>query len=52
MTQPRLRVADVWANYWDAAFFAAYPQMQALYDRLGMPERAAVTLEMIVNEAE
>ena len=46
------RVADVWANYWDAAFFGAYPQMQALYDRLGMPERAAVTWKMISDEAE
>jgi predicted TIM-barrel fold metal-dependent hydrolase len=52
MTDPMPRVADVWANYWDAAFFAAYPQMQALYDRLAMPERAAVTGEKLAHEAD
>ncbi len=45
------RAADVWANYWDAAFFAASPDMQALYARLGMEARAAVTAEMLQREA-
>lgn len=52
MTESRTRVADVWANYWDAAFFTTYPQMKALYDRLAMPERAAVTSAMLLREAD
>ena len=27
---------DVWANSWDAAFFAAEPQLRGLYQRLGL----------------
>ena len=46
-----MRVADVWANYWDVAYFKTYPQMQHLYDRLGMPQRAAVTAKMLRDEA-
>ena len=52
METHRHRVADVWANYWDAAYFAAYPPMQALYDRLGMPGRADVSLEGLLREAD
>ena len=52
MADSAQRVADVWANYWDAAFFAAYPPMQALYDRLGMSGRAQVTPETLLAEAD
>lgn len=45
------RIADVWANYWDAAFFEGYPQMAALYARLGMTERACVSAAMLKTEA-
>jgi predicted TIM-barrel fold metal-dependent hydrolase len=46
------RVADVWANLWDASFFAAQPTMRALYERLGMESRAGVTLDMMTREAD
>lgn len=50
MTNER-RIADVWANYWGAAFFESYPQMAALYARLGMTARAGATRDTLSAEA-
>ena len=47
-----LRVADIWANWWDAGFFAAYPPMAALYARLGMNVRTTLRLDDLLAEAK
>lgn len=53
MEQPQpQRVADIWANWWDAAFFAAHPPTAALYQRLGMSARTALGLEELLAEAQ
>ena len=44
-------IADCWANLWPAALFDAYPPMAALYRRLRMEARMALTAEDIAAEA-
>jgi predicted TIM-barrel fold metal-dependent hydrolase len=44
-------VADVWANAWPAGFFAAQPQLAALYARLRMEPRTRLTAADIAGEA-
>lgn len=52
MTTPQAaRVADIWANWWDAGFFAAHPPTAALYARLGMQARTSLTLDDMLAEA-
>jgi predicted TIM-barrel fold metal-dependent hydrolase len=46
-----VRVADVWANYWTAEFFSAYPPMQELYDRVGISGRSRLGGDELVAEA-
>ncbi len=43
-------VADVWANWWDSALFAALSDLQTLYDRLGLNERAGITPERLATD--
>jgi predicted TIM-barrel fold metal-dependent hydrolase len=47
-----MRVADVWANWWDAALFAAYPKLDQLYERFGLQARRAIGLEQMLAEAD
>jgi len=44
-------IADCWANLWPAELFAAYPPMAALYRRLRIEPRMALTLHDILREA-
>jgi uncharacterized protein len=46
------RVADVWANWWDASFFTAHPATTALYRKLGVLSRTALTCEDMLSEAK
>ena len=46
------RVADIWANWWDAGFFAAHPPTAALYARLGMNARTTLSLDILLAEAQ
>ncbi|MBM4229961.1 MAG: amidohydrolase [Gammaproteobacteria bacterium] len=50
-TRPSSRVADVWANWWDAAFFAVHPPTAALYARLGLSARAGLAVDDLLSEA-
>lgn len=52
MSVPPVRAADVWANWWDAALFAAMPELAALYRRLGLDSRACLTAEDLLAEVE
>jgi predicted TIM-barrel fold metal-dependent hydrolase len=45
-----VRVADVWANYWTAEFFSAYPPIQELYDRVGISARSRLGGDELVAE--
>lgn len=45
------RVADVWANWWDDALFKALPDLDDLYARLGIRDRAGTTVERLLEEA-
>ena len=44
-------VVDIWANWWPAELFAAFPPLGALYDRLGMQARTALDTDAIAAEA-
>lgn len=44
-------VIDVWANWWDADFFAAEPRLDALYRRLALEARMHLGLPELVAEA-
>jgi len=44
------RIADVWANHWPPAFFAAYPPMRRLYDRVGIADRASLDDDQLTAE--
>ena len=53
MEQPGTpRVADIWANWWDAGFFSAHPPMAKLYQRLGMNARTTLGLDDLLAEAK
>jgi hypothetical protein len=49
---PRDRVADIWANWWDVAYFAARPDFRALYERLKLADRMAIDPARLRREAE
>lgn len=52
MTSEAESVIDVWANWWDAAFFEAEPDLRALYHRIGMEARIGLGADDIVAEAK
>jgi len=44
-------VVDVWANYWDRAFFQAEPLLAGLYERLSLQPRMALDGDDLAREA-
>jgi len=47
-----MRVADVWANWWDRSLFAAYQPLDALYERFGLQARRSMTRDSLIAEAD
>ena len=47
-----MRVADVWANWWDAGFFAAHGPTDRLYEKLGISGRKRIAPEQLLSEAD
>ncbi len=43
---------DIWANWWPAPFFAAYPPMVALYERLGLQARTNIDAAAMLAEMD
>lgn len=44
------RSADIWANWWDPAFFESLPEFDDLYRKIGLSARAGVSLDQLVRE--
>ena len=49
---PERPIVDVWANHWPGSFFAAYPPMQELYDRIGITDRSLLADDQLVAEMD
>lgn len=44
------RSADIWANWWDPAFFRSLPEFDDLYRKIGLSARAGVSPDQLVRE--